>query len=148
MLQRAGILPGDPANQRPSLRHIRSCRGLYLRWMWERDRTGNGRRSCGIKRRVLGGFREERGLMEKKKHFTLGLNPKGYRVLCMTTLIPRLIQDKDSLNLSELSRRIGYSPQYLKHVVAGRRRLSRRAERLLNVELEGLCTRLATKKGV
>lgn len=87
--------------------------------------------------------------MNKKNHFELGLHPKGYRVLVMTTTISLLIQDKEILNIAELSRRIGYSSQYLKHVVAGRRRLSRRAEKLLTAELNGLRTRLAVdKKGV
>ena len=84
--------------------------------------------------------------MRKEKHFTLVLHPKGYKVPAMKKIIPRLIQDKELINLSGLSRRIGYSSQYLKHVVSGRRRLTKRAEKLLTQELDGLCTRLAADK--
>ena len=61
----------------------------------------------------------------------------------MEDLTQYLVQNKHTLNLSEVSRRAGLSPQYLKHVVAGRRRLTPHAEDLIRpVIAKILCTQV------
>jgi len=58
----------------------------------------------------------------------------------MENLTNYLVRNKDTLNLSEISRLAGYSPQYLKHVVAGRRNLTSGAEKAVRIVLDDITT--------
>lgn len=67
-------------------------------------------------------------------YFHLETVPERGHITRMKTLQIFLTKHKDILNLSDLSRKSGYSRQYLKNVVAGRRHLSRIAEaRILEI---------------
>lgn len=54
----------------------------------------------------------------------------------MDDLLNFIREHKEELNLSDISRKSGYDPSYLKHVVAGRKRLTETATQRIKPVLD------------